>query len=439
MSEMMPLAPEKLWYDGPNYTADSVIFDPNANKILLILRAKDNVWALPGGFVDPGEDSHVAAMREAREESQADVADGKLFFCGIVDDPRNTETAWIETSAYLFEASTDMPVQAGDDAADAQWFRLDELPERLYASHQQIIDRALDTIASQQSLHVSETATLTPVDGGHMNYQKYLAYTSENTLFIKTYTGDNITNEHTTLLRKEAAAMSHLRTQNYPFIPSVSHMHDERTLVMEAFAPQDGWQWRAPADNLDFYLQDNLQALNNLEQVALPADIHNIVGSFDVHFSEGWRILSRTSLDKLAPLVVQLRPESQSAATRLFADFEQLQQIAHATPLPENFVLCHHDARQANIAWHPEHGSRLVDWSWTDVGRPGSDATTLLIDLHKHGHDVGNYREHLNPDHCLMMMGFWLEHASWPVAERDNTVRLQQLLSALSAYELLTK
>ena len=65
-----PEQPEKLWYDGPNYTADAVIINAVARRILLIQR-KDTQWALPGGFVDPDEEALDAAKREAWEETVA--------------------------------------------------------------------------------------------------------------------------------------------------------------------------------------------------------------------------------------------------------------------------------------------------------------------------------------------------------------------------------
>ena len=118
-------------------------------------------------------------------------------------------------------------------------------------------------------------------------------------------------------------------------------------------------------------------------------------------------------------------------------DLALLRDAALQSPLPDSYALCHHDARQANIAWHPDHGARLVDWSWTDIGRPGSDATMLLIDLHKHGHDITPYLGEVNPEHCTALIGFWLEHALRPIGERDPSIRLQQFVSALAAYEVL--
>ena len=89
------------------------------------------------------------------------------------------------------------------------------------------------------------------------------------------------------------------------------------------------------------------------------------------------------------------------------------------------------------MAWHPKRGTKLIDWSWSGPGESGSDITSLLIDLHKSGHNISNYYKEINLDHCLTLMGFWLNHATWPYRS-DDTLRFQQFLSALSAYEIYT-
>lgn len=133
----------ELWYDGANYTADALIIDTAAEAILLIQRRDCREWALPGGFIDTNEDALNAAIREASEEAGIGVSDGQLIYQGIVDDPRNTALAWIETSAYVFRASIDTTIRAADDAVDARWFALTDLPLSMYASHKEIIETLL--------------------------------------------------------------------------------------------------------------------------------------------------------------------------------------------------------------------------------------------------------------------------------------------------------
>jgi ADP-ribose pyrophosphatase len=56
-----------------------------------------------------------------------------------VDDPRNTDNAWMETVAFSFHDETGNQIgkfdlKAGDDAKDLKWMKLSADLE-LYASH----------------------------------------------------------------------------------------------------------------------------------------------------------------------------------------------------------------------------------------------------------------------------------------------------------------
>ena len=62
---------------------------------------------------------------------------------GYVDDPRNTDNAWMETQAvnYHDEEGTSVgkfPLEAGDDAGDVVWMDIGSDAE-LYASHKQFV------------------------------------------------------------------------------------------------------------------------------------------------------------------------------------------------------------------------------------------------------------------------------------------------------------
>ena len=46
-----------------------------------------------------------------------------------VDDPRNTDNAWVETTAYHFHCNNELgnmlKLKAGDDAGEAMWLDMD--------------------------------------------------------------------------------------------------------------------------------------------------------------------------------------------------------------------------------------------------------------------------------------------------------------------------
>lgn len=141
---------QKLWHVGPNYTADAVIIDPGGNNVLLIQRKDTGQWALPGGFVDKNETSLYAAQREAREETGLHIPTESAIciYQGPVEDRRNSDISWIETSGYLFIMDTSDAVVAGDDAHAVQWTPLSSLPD-LYGSHAQILESALKSLPSE--------------------------------------------------------------------------------------------------------------------------------------------------------------------------------------------------------------------------------------------------------------------------------------------------
>ncbi|XP_073955875.1 ADP-ribose pyrophosphatase, mitochondrial-like [Choristoneura fumiferana] len=165
---------------GPNHAADPVVtrwkrllsgeleLDKNHKPILqfvAIKRGDTGEWALPGGMVDPGEKVTTTAVREFQEEAinslvmseddkkeweekfKSFFSNGDEVFQGYVDDPRNTDNAWMETSAYNFHDDKGdvvgaLKLNAGDDAVGVQW--VDAAHDiKLYASHEDIVKEVL--------------------------------------------------------------------------------------------------------------------------------------------------------------------------------------------------------------------------------------------------------------------------------------------------------
>jgi 8-oxo-dGTP diphosphatase len=119
-------------YPRPMVTVDAVVFSESAGRreVLLIERARDpfaGSWALPGGFVDIDEALDTAAHRELEEETGLrGIALAQVHAFGDPDrDPRG------RSISIAFAGITDRHAQkaaGADDAADARWFPLDELP-----------------------------------------------------------------------------------------------------------------------------------------------------------------------------------------------------------------------------------------------------------------------------------------------------------------------
>ncbi|TDD69404.1 NUDIX domain-containing protein [Actinomadura darangshiensis] len=82
------------YYDDPDAPeANSIVPSVNViaanedGEILLILRADNDNWALPGGAVDLGESVRQAAIRETREETG--ISCEIVGIVGIYSDPRH--------------------------------------------------------------------------------------------------------------------------------------------------------------------------------------------------------------------------------------------------------------------------------------------------------------------------------------------------------------
>ncbi|WP_324196372.1 NUDIX hydrolase [Nocardia farcinica] len=78
-------------------------------------------WALPGGYLEPGEDLDAAAARELAEETGIAVECAHLEQLGTYGAPDRDPRGRVVTVAYLaFLPDAAVPV-AGDDAAGAAW------------------------------------------------------------------------------------------------------------------------------------------------------------------------------------------------------------------------------------------------------------------------------------------------------------------------------
>lgn len=445
MKKYPPHAKRQLWFDGPNHAADGIVINPESQSILLIRRASGE-WALPGGFVDNGESARNAAIREVAEETSVQLdSEAALVFRGIVDDPRNSKSSWIETSAYLFLASEHSPATAKDDAIDAKWFSLDDLPP-LYASHDEILQRAIDYLANLHLLDIVANAhNKQKVSGGNMPYRKFIATKHSQSAFIKQHDPDKYIDEeeslrHQQYLQKEASILSHLRCQGFTGALSNSVFSPKtQTLITNALKKEDGWLWQANPDNLDNYINDAFMIFSELEKITPPNDRNGIKPTSETLEKEGWLSIDNEKINILNSRLEMFRPKLSQCHALLAEDLmNQLLDLKklylEQTPA-KALVFCHHDAQQSNLAWHPKHKARLVDWSWADLGETGSDITNLLIDLNRSGLEIKNYYNLINRRHCLRLIGSWLGHATWDHND-INTVRFQQLLSAIGAYEI---
>jgi 8-oxo-dGTP diphosphatase len=137
-------------YPRPMLTVDTVVLTREATpSILLVQRANSPFaggWALPGGFVDEGETVAAAAPRELGEETglgdETGLGLGQLELLGVYDTPGRDPRGWTVSVVYLARIPARVEVKGGDDAKDARWFAVEELPELVF-DHAAIVADAL--------------------------------------------------------------------------------------------------------------------------------------------------------------------------------------------------------------------------------------------------------------------------------------------------------
>jgi bifunctional NMN adenylyltransferase/nudix hydrolase len=152
--EHMAVAKYRKRWDAPFYlTADAVV--QANNQILLVRRGGEighGLWALPGGFVEPGERLYAAALRELREETEIKVADATMQAAfrssAVFDHPARSPRGRIITHAHHFNLGQILlpEVKGSDDAMEAGWIPINDLPhmeEQLFDDHAAILDHFL--------------------------------------------------------------------------------------------------------------------------------------------------------------------------------------------------------------------------------------------------------------------------------------------------------
>ncbi len=114
-------------YKSPKLTVDGAIFKDG--KMLFIKRKNEpfkGKWALPGGFVEYGEKVENAIVREINEETGLKTKIRDIV--GVYSDPNRDPRGHVITIVYLLEIQ-DGELKSGDDAIDAKFFDLKDLPE----------------------------------------------------------------------------------------------------------------------------------------------------------------------------------------------------------------------------------------------------------------------------------------------------------------------
>jgi len=132
-------------YPRPAVTADIIILKKNNDQqfVLLIERKHppyEGMWAIPGGFLELDETLEETALRELQEETGITGVGLKQFhtFSKVNRDPRHRTI----TTVFIGYTDDDISIEAGDDAAKAQWFSMNKLPPLAF-DHGEVMEMIL--------------------------------------------------------------------------------------------------------------------------------------------------------------------------------------------------------------------------------------------------------------------------------------------------------
>jgi 8-oxo-dGTP diphosphatase len=135
-------------------TVDAVVFGYSNQKLYLLLVKRKidpykGQWALPGGFVLPGESLEAAVARELEEETgvRINYSEQLYTFGAPKRDPRER----VVTVAYFVLVNPEQfALVASTDADEARWFAVQHLPDLAF-DHSDIVQMALQRLRGKLS------------------------------------------------------------------------------------------------------------------------------------------------------------------------------------------------------------------------------------------------------------------------------------------------
>jgi ADP-ribose pyrophosphatase YjhB (NUDIX family) len=151
---------ESLDFPRPLSSVDLAIFALRDAQLHVLLVKRPStpaepfpgLWALPGGFVDVARDASLEACAERKLKDKTGVAAPYLEQVGSFGSARRDPRGWSATHVYFaLLPHSDVPLRAGGNASDAQWFALHgtRVRERLAFDHAELLKAALLRLRSK--------------------------------------------------------------------------------------------------------------------------------------------------------------------------------------------------------------------------------------------------------------------------------------------------
>ena len=127
---------KRVIYDNPVPVVAGVIIKDNG--VLLVKRGiepRKDYWSLPSGFIDTMEDAETAMIREMKEETNLDIKKAR-YITSIAQRGMRYNSVLI-IGFHITEYKGEL--EPGDDAVEAKFFKMDNLPEFAFSKHYELV------------------------------------------------------------------------------------------------------------------------------------------------------------------------------------------------------------------------------------------------------------------------------------------------------------
>lgn len=157
-----------VYYENPLPVASIVLVNHN-REVLLVRRAKEpfkDMWCCPIGFAETGESIQDAALRELKEEAGVE---GKIV--QLLDVGSHINPLYGELLIVTFEIEKIGGMEkAGDDASDARYFPVMNLPKLAFDSQVRAIEKFIELKKELWSIHDSFESFVESTVKDRINY-----------------------------------------------------------------------------------------------------------------------------------------------------------------------------------------------------------------------------------------------------------------------------
>ena len=138
---------QKVGHDLLVLVGAAAIILNDKNEVLLQHRSDNQMWGVPGGAVEPGEEPAEAVIREVKEETGLTVVPERIVgvYGGkshLIDYP-NGDQAAITSITFLCRIVKGEPHINDNESLALDWFAGDSIPDNIMPHHLERIQHAL--------------------------------------------------------------------------------------------------------------------------------------------------------------------------------------------------------------------------------------------------------------------------------------------------------